>query len=100
MWGCRELRQKFRLLLIPMMAWGQVPLPQTPVPKKDLDSCRIREVTSLPGSHHFASDFIVTMASDPDPKARDTNTVWGLTADLAEETPVPDRAMYIAKSTN
>src|SRR5271170_7931817 len=68
--------------------------------RKDLDRCRIHQVKSLPGSHHFAGDFIETMASDPDPKATDADIVWGLTADLSEEIPFRDRAMYISKSIN
>jgi hypothetical protein len=68
--------------------------------RKDLNSCHSHEVKSLPGSHHFASDFIETMASDPDPRAKDSNVVWGLTADLSSTVPYQDRAMYISKSTN
>ena len=68
--------------------------------RKDLESCRIHEVRSLPGSHQFGSDFIEAMAVDPDPKARDRNVVWGLTADLSSNVPAQDRAMYILKSTN
>ena len=82
-----------------MVARGQVLPPQTPVPN-DSEHCHAHQVTSLPGSHHFASDFIVTIASDPDPKAKDANVVWGLTADLSEEVPFQDRAMYISKSTD
>jgi hypothetical protein len=86
------------------MAWGQVPLLQTPAPshpsKTASDSCYVHEVKSLPGSHQFAADFIETMAGDPDPKAKDRNAVWALTADLSSEVPVQDRAMYISKSTS
>ena len=123
-------------MAIPMMAWGQIPLPQTlahpanssPIPpnvqleqrassnsylhisssssfpedsdrdraKRYLDMCHVYEVNSLPGSHHFASDFIETMTSDP----TNPNAVWGLTADLSDSVPVHDRAMYISKSTD
>jgi hypothetical protein len=68
--------------------------------KKDLDSCNIHEVKSLPGSHQFGSDFIEAMASDPDPWAKDRNVVWALTADLSSKVPSQDQAMYISKSTN
>ena len=68
--------------------------------KRDLDSCRVHVVRSLPGSHEFASDFVEAMASDPDGRARDRNTVWGLTADLSSKVPAQDRAMYISRSTN
>lgn len=64
--------------------------------RKELNICHVYEVKSLPGSHHFASDFIETMASDP----KDPNAVWGLTADLSDSVPAHDRAMYISKSTN
>jgi hypothetical protein len=57
-------------------------------------------VKSLPGTHHFASDFIETMASDPNPRAKDANVLWALTADLSEEIPSDERAMYISKSTD
>jgi hypothetical protein len=64
------------------------------------DSCHVHRVTSLPGSRQFASDFLEAMANDPDPKARDANVVWGLTADLSSKVPAQDRAMYISKSTD
>ncbi len=66
--------------------------------KKDLDNCQIYEVKSLPGSHRFASDFIEAMASDPDPKAKNSNVVWALTADLNSKVPSQDRAIYLSKS--
>ncbi|HEX4020012.1 MAG TPA: hypothetical protein VHX63_02615 [Acidobacteriaceae bacterium] len=67
---------------------------------EDLDSCRIYKVQSLPGSHEFASDFIETMASDPNPRARDANVVWGVTADLDSKVPARERAIYISKSSD
>lgn len=67
---------------------------------RDLESCHIEEVTSLPGSHKFGSDYIEAMDSDPDPQAKDANAVWGLTADLSSEIPPWQRAMYISKSTD
>jgi hypothetical protein len=57
-------------------------------------------VKSLPGSHQFGSEFIVAMASDPDPNAKEANAVWALTADLAKKVPAADRAMYISKSSD
>ena len=74
-----------------LMACGQA----TP-----LDSCRVREVDSLPGSHEFASTFLEAMGSDPDPRAKDPNIVWGLTADLSSKVPAENRAMYISKSSD
>jgi hypothetical protein len=101
-----------------MTAWAQIPPPRTPAPhpsatkspiparkdegeaRKALDSCEIYKVESLPGSHQFASDFIETIVSDPNPLAKDHEVVWGLTADLSSKIPSQDRAMYISKSTN
>jgi hypothetical protein len=67
---------------------------------EDLDSCRVHRVKSLPGSHQFGSEFIVAMASDPDPNAKEPNAVWALTADLSKQVPVADRVMYISKSSD
>jgi hypothetical protein len=64
--------------------------------KRDLDMCHVYEVKSLPGSHHFASDFVETMASDP----TNPSTVWGLTADLSDSVPIQEHALYLSKSTN
>ena len=100
-------------MAVPMMGRGQTSPPHTAAPnhaavthssdddvKNDLDSCRVHRVTGLPGSHQFASDFIETIASDPDPGANDPDVIWGLTADLSNQVPSRDRAMYISKSTN
>jgi hypothetical protein len=104
-------------MTIPIMGWGQIPQPQTPTPnhavgtrslfhgsdsdtRNDLDSCRVHQVTSLPGSHQFASDFIEAIASDPGSGAKDPDVIWGLTADLSSAVPVQDQAMYISKSTD
>ena len=101
------------------MAWGQTPPSQPLAPNRaavagspssedsgteaanDSDSCRVHRVTSLPGSHQFASDYIETIAGDPDPGAKDdSDLIWGLTADLSTAVPSRDRAMYISKSTD
>jgi len=106
-------RSLFLLMAVPMLAWGQTRQPPAPHHavatrssspshtsddnvKNDLDSCRIHQVTGLPGSHQFASDFIETIASDP----KDPDLIWGLTADLSNQVPPQDQAMYISKSTN
>lgn len=68
--------------------------------RDDLNNCRVHRVTSLPGSHQFASDFIEAIVSDPDTGAKDPEVIWGLTADLSNQVPFQDRAMYISKSTN
>jgi hypothetical protein len=110
--GCRNLKRKLSLLLLaaPLLGWGEVPLATTPPPhrptlrsaaplsqaRKDVDSCRSHQVTSLPGSHQFASDFVETMVSD----AKEPDVIWGITADLSDRVPSTDRAIYISKSTN
>jgi len=68
--------------------------------RRDLASCHVHRVKTLPGSHQFGSEFIVAMASDPDPQASDSNAVWALTADLSKQVAAEDRAMYISKSTD
>ncbi len=126
--GCRKLIRQFCLILMagPIMAWGQqlspaalnisaIELPisldlqstqkrsdddQDQGAKRDLDSCHIHRVSSLPGSHQFGSDFLEALAGDPDPRAKDSNVVWGLTADLSSKVPSRQRAMYISKSTD
>jgi hypothetical protein len=84
------------------MAWAQVP--RHTEAKVNLspasDSCHIREVTELPGSHEFGSHFLEAMAGDPNPKARDRNAIWGLTADLSSRVSAQDRSLYISKSTD
>jgi hypothetical protein len=114
----------FLLMAVPMMTWGQNPVgvrlasgaryydgylaEATASPsshdnedaKKELDSCHVHEVKSLPGSHQFGSNFIEAMAGDPDPRARDRGAVWGLTADLSSKVPARDRVMYISKSND
>ncbi|WP_158792338.1 hypothetical protein [Granulicella sp. L60] len=64
----------------------------------DLANCRVHRVTTLPGSHLFASDFIETIATDP--ATQDPDTLWGLTADMSNQLPAQDQAIYISKSTN
>ena len=111
-------RGLFVLMAVSVLGWGQTPEPQILVPdpdivtslssfgnsdgdaKNDLDSCRVHRVTGFPGSHYFGSDFIETIASDPDPDAEDPDIIWGLTADLSDQVPFRDRAMYISKSTD
>jgi hypothetical protein len=88
-----------------LVASGQISLSQATTTdadnaKKDLDSCRIHEVRSLPGSHEFGSDFIEAVASDPNPRAKDRNAVWALTADLSSKVPPANRVLYISKSTD
>jgi hypothetical protein len=96
-----KLKFLFLVIAVLMTAWAP-PAQAAPADShpKDLDSCHIREVKSLPGSHRFASDFLEAMAGDPDPRANDRNVVWGLTADLSSQVPPEDRAMYISKSTD
>lgn len=112
-----NLRSLSLLMTLPFMGWGQIPQPQIAAPnhavgtrspssfdgsdsdaRNDLDSCRVHRVTSLPGSHQFASDFIETIARDPGAGAKDADVIWGLTADLSSAVPFKDQAMYISKS--
>ena len=62
----RNLKRVCVLLLMgaSLVARGQVS--SVADAKRDLDSCRVHVVRSLPGSHEFASDFVEAMASDPD----------------------------------
>src|SRR5271163_3843950 len=94
--GFWQLRGRFRWILAAalIVAWGRLSLAQTLDATEDLNSCRVHQVKSLPGSHQFGSEFIVAMANDPDPNAKDANAVWALTADLAKKVPATDRAMY------
>ena len=62
------------------------------------EGCRVHRVTAFPGSHLFATDFIETIATDPESDASDNKSMWGLTADLSESVPLQQRAMYISKS--
>ena len=64
------------------------------------ESCRVQQVTAFPGSHQFATDFIETLATDPEPDANDASAIWGLTADLSESVPPQEQAMYISKSSD
>jgi hypothetical protein len=66
----------------------------------DADSCYVRQEKNLPGSHEFAADFIEVIAGDPSPGARNRNVVWGLTADLSNEVPFEERALYISRSAD
>src|SRR5258708_7504762 len=90
------------LIALPTMGQGQA---MTPIPNhvaatspssssdssegdaaNDMDSCFVHRVTSLPGSHQFASDFIEAIADDPSPDA-DPDLIWALTADLSNKLP-------------
>jgi hypothetical protein len=121
-WLSLELKRNTALLLVaPVLAWSQTPPPQASPPKtpaiesrlsprlsslarKDLGACRAHEVTDFPGSPHFASDFIETMATDPDPhvafRSDDPETIFALTADLGTDVSSRDQAIYLSKSTN
>jgi hypothetical protein len=89
----------FLLMAAAGVGWGQTPVARTGA-KSGSDGCGVRRVRSLPGSGQFASDFIETIASDPAPGADDPDVIWGLTADMSNQVPAQDRAMYISKSTD
>ncbi len=103
------------LLAVPIITWAQTQPPQASAQNhaaithalpllgnsdatSEIDSCRVRRVTSLPGSHQFASDFIEAIATDP--TRNDADLIWALTADLSTAVPYYDRAMYISKSSD
>jgi hypothetical protein len=101
-------RSALKLCLIftaaPILAWTQAAAPHTPSARQS-DDCKIYQVTSLPGSHQFGSDFIEALVSDPaasdlSPAPAASNLVWALTADLSTDIPLYNRALYISKSTN
>jgi hypothetical protein len=73
-------------------------IPSNNLKKSGLDVCQAYKVKTLPGSHEYASEFLETMAIDP--SARSSNEVWGLTTDLDSHVPMPERAIYLSKSTN
>ena len=87
---------------VPIISWSQPVLAQTPAPTPAMQhpaadlNCRIHPVTSLPGSHRFASDYIETLATD----TTDPNTLFALTADLSTDIPPQNRALYLSKSTD
>lgn len=64
-----------------------------------LNSCRIYQVTRLPGSGYFASHFLEALATDPS-AGPEPRAVWGLTADLSSALPRQQRALYLSKSDN
>jgi hypothetical protein len=66
-----------------------------PVPS----ACDTHQVTELPGSHQFASDFLEVVARDPGPRAN-RKLLWGLTADLSSKVPEAHRAMYVSRSSD
>src|SRR6476469_5430614 len=94
---CRGAVGRNGVVLLLLVLCAQVVRGQSA--QEDLESCRVHRVTSLPGSHEFAGDFIEAMASDPDPKASG-DVFWGLTTDLSEAIPARERLMYISKSTD
>lgn len=70
---------------------------------QDPAACRIRQVTTLPGSHLFDADFIEAFATDPEsmaPHAPSSSALFALTADLNPSVPPERRALYISRSTN
>lgn len=91
----RTIREIAAVLLVAlsMMAWAQEK-------SRSGNSCSVHRVTTLPGSHQFASDFIETIATDPDSHDGDSNAIWAVTADLSSTVPRDRRAIYISRSTD
>jgi hypothetical protein len=85
----------FLLVALSTSTWGQT-VPRDA--RQVLNSCGVYRVTTLPGSHQFASDFIEAIATDPN--ASDRDPLWALTADLSSPVPYNNRALYISKSRN
>jgi hypothetical protein len=101
------VKSLFLFAAVPLAGWAQNLQPDTSVLERavaastnDRNSCRIQRVTGLPGSHRFASDFIEAIATSPDRHDQNSETIWGLTADLSDQVPVQDRALYISKSSD
>jgi hypothetical protein len=103
---CWRMQRMIRCVAVvcagaPIALFAQVPKPVIPTAaQKDLAACRAVHVTGLPGTHEFAADFIEAIAVDPNPTARDANTIWAITADLANTVPYAKRALYISKSAD
>src|SRR5215469_15725458 len=104
-----KLVRAFACLLVvySVTAWGQTARKAAPASARyepaandEPESCRVHQVTAFPGSHQFATDFIETIATDPDPADDRHDAIWGLTADLSENVPPQQQAMYISKSTD
>ncbi len=84
-----------RLLLwiaLSAIAWAQPPQPEA----GNEASCGLHRVTTLPGSHRFAADYIETLAADPN----SPNTLYALNADLSSDVPPQNRAVYLSRSTD
>jgi hypothetical protein len=85
------------MFAVPVIGFAQLAhIPATGGAPKKPDDCRIHQAVGLPGSNQFASHFVETITADP----KDPNIVWGLTADLSDQIPAQDRAMYISKSSD
>ena len=89
------------LLFIAAVSAGWKPVNAAERPSPDVSaSCSTRRVTSVPGSHRFASDFIESIATDPAHHIADAAAIYALTADISGDVPRQARAMYIAKSVD
>lgn len=88
------------------IVWAQTPganhdaSTSTLADRAKTDSCYVRQVKNLPGSHAYAADFLEVIAADPGPSRRSHNAVWALSADLSTDVPAEKRALYISKSTD
>lgn len=83
------------LLFVPACA-----IAQTPAEDDIPESCRVHQVTGLPGSHQFGADFIETIATDPEADPAGPSPIFALTADLSVDVPPQQRAMYISSSSD
>jgi len=85
--------------------WAQSPRTKSGSATAELESCRIRRITGLPGSHNFASDFLEAIATAPgadrtSAAGDSADALWGLTADLSSQVSPQEQALYISKSTD
>ena len=99
-WGLARPVQLFSQTTTTQSGHARSPASARVSENRELDSCRIEVVTTLPGSHKFGSDYLEAMDSDLSSEAKDPNAVWGLTADLSSDIPSWRRAMYVSKSVD
>jgi hypothetical protein len=86
------------LLFAAPLALAQVATQSGDDAQQVLNSCHVYQVTALPGSHLFGSDFIEAMAGDP--AAANAATLFALTADLSTDVPSWNRDLYISRSSD
>jgi hypothetical protein len=95
--GSLHLTQTLALLLVAAApAITQAQTTEIKAAQKDPATCQTQQITAIPGSHYFASDFIEAIATDP---RHPHGPLYALTADLSSPVPYADRAIYLSRST-